>query len=120
MDRAFSQSKICSPLHGIDFNNSIKVDEFMKSISFVDSGPGISRENLIKMGTEQSIGLDKCISLLDSNEDLDLINVFGSPFTSSWSCFLVATKVVVYSYPLRSDEQVKACLKKFYCFNLKL
>ena len=79
---------------------------FKKSLTISDSGPGYSRGDLVKLGTEPCLGLEKVISLIENNEDLGLIRVFGSPFTTFWSVMMLGFKVTVSSYPLGSDEQV--------------
>ena len=104
LETALAQSGICNPIS--ETSIVLEVDTKKKSLTIFDSGPGYSRGDLVKLGTEPCLGLEKVISLIENNEDLGLIRVFGSPFTTFWSVMMLGFKVTVSSYPLGSDEQV--------------
>lgn len=85
----------------------IKADKDAGTITIVDSGVGMTREELVKsLGTIAESGTAKFLKAMkegqDNKSDNNLIGQFGVGF---YSAFLVANKVSVSSKSAKSDKQ---------------
>lgn len=73
----------------------IEFDKDAKTISFIDTGIGMTKSGLIKnLGTIASSGTTQFLEAMGKTEDMNLIGQFGVGFYSS---YLVANKVTVTS-----------------------
>ena len=85
-----------------DLEIRVETDEEKHTISFIDSGVGMSRTDLIKnLGTIAKSGTTSFIEAISKGNSLNLIGQFGVGF---YSTYLVSNKVVVTS---KSEEDVQ-------------
>lgn len=85
-----------------DLEIRIETDEDKKTFSIIDSGVGMSKNDLIKnLGTIAKSGTTSFIEAISKGNSLNLIGQFGVGF---YSTYLVSNKVVVTS---KSNEDVQ-------------
>lgn len=78
-----------------DLKIMIEFNTTEKSVSVIDTGIGMTRDDLIKhLGTVAKSGTAQFVEALSKGDTFNLIGRFGVGF---YSCYLVAKKVVVYS-----------------------
>jgi len=78
-----------------DFSILVKTDPKNKTISVIDNGIGMNRDDLIKnIGTIASSGTQKFLEQMQSGSDINLIGQFGVGF---YSGFMVADKIEVFT-----------------------
>lgn len=87
-----------------DLEIRVETDEEKHTISFIDSGVGMSRTDLIKnLGTIAKSGTTSFIEAISKGNSLNLIGQFGVGF---YSTYLVSNKVVVTSKSAEDEQNV--------------
>ena len=82
----------------------IEYDKDSRTISFTDTGIGMTKEDLIKhLGTIAKSGTTQFVEALASGADINLIGQFGVGFYSN---FLVAEQIIVTSKHNDDDQHV--------------
>ena len=88
-----------------DLNIKIEIKEEEKTLSVIDSGIGMNRDDLInQLGTIAKSGTEAFLEQMSKNKEQNAIELIGQFGVGFYSSFMIAKKVEVISKKVDSDD----------------